>query len=1677
MALERAAERKVRGLRRRHPTRKAAECCGGTIPDLRMEMTARWTEFEEMEDNDDPTAAADMTMLEGSIRRVKLSVASNEEIKLMAQPVDASGNPIPITHGSQLHDNPSLGLPLQVGSCESCGATQINKCQGHFGFIQLPAPIYHPSHVAELGKMLNVICLCCLRLKKPKIMKSRCPCLIPEFLSFQDLPPLWVTQLKKSNGARGLELKAPLKEEVRDGFWSFIDQFGFHTRRASHRRPLHPKEVQNIMKKISQETRTRLAARGYNLQDGFVMNYMCVPPNCLHIPNLLDDSTGMCPPDTSKGLLRKVLSTIEQIRSSSISHPNFEACEIGEDNLQVAVADYINMGGTAKGSQHVTLTRQPVPKQWHQKMKALFISKSSSFSCRAVITGDPYIPLDVVGVPDEVARRMSVQEHVTDHNITRLQDMMDKGLCLTYTDVNSNTYDLDGEKGNKRRAMLRVGETVDRRVLNGDIVFLNRPPSTDMHSIQALYVHVHDDHTIKINPLICGPLGADFDGDCVHIFFPRSASARVEATELFTVENQLVNSHNAKLNFQIKNDYLLALKIMCGRTYSRKLASQIAMFSEGMIPPDDHYWTIPQILQTTGALTTLPSHPIPNKESVGTFVTAIISSTLPEKGPREAIKLLNLLQPLLMESLLMDGFSISLKDFGGPSAMHKTIQCSSIDLDEFRELTVDFIAHSSALGLLVDLKSDSALKKLVEQIGFLGHQLHNDGTLYSSNLVEDCYKFLNKCNRSTKRCDPLQAQDTVRSSFYTGLNPYQELLHSISVREKIERSSSKGLAEPGNLFKNMMAILRDVIVCYDGTIRSSCSNSILQFNPTNVSSSVTPGDPVGILAATAVANAAYKAVLDPNHDNVNSWNSMKEVLLTKANSVTDAIDQKAILYLNKCFCGFKFCMERAALKVQSCLRRVKLEDCAAEVSIKYQQEATRAAHCLVGHIHLEKDQLNQMEIAMGNILQTCQEVISKHVKKSKQLRKILETTEIISSEYCLCDQDVGDEKDLQVSCLQFFVDASTTTGLSESTVIQMMTNTIFPILLDTIIKGDPRVQEAKVIWIEPESTCWVQNSGAEQKGQLAMEITVEEVAAAESGGSWGIAMDACIPVMDLIDTTRFTPYNIQTVQQVFGISCAFDRITQHLSKAIGKVTKSVLKKHLTTIGSSMTCTGSLHGFNNSGYKATFQSLKVQAPFMDATLSRSMQCFRKGAEKIISDQLDSVVSTCSWGKHAAIGTGSAFEIHWNNDNKSASSEILGGYGLYDFLTTVGAIGDAEQKTVTPHSSCLYEVDQLPEDEVQDDEVLCLGGMSPISWTDEPTAYSPPRDSMCRWTVMHSTAQEHQVMQNNSYWSSVANRRNDKPKAPPNSASPGSTSTRAWNKRWFTGKVFERKEPKHSWSPAATHQDDKLSWCRENVASTQNFATEESSNSGGWNRKNSGFGRSGGRGMWKPEGAHYGGSNSRNFAIEDSSNSGGWNRKNSGIGQGGGRGMWKPEGSRGGRNCRNFAIEESSSSGGWNRKNSGIGQGGGRGMWKPEGSHRGGSNSRNWRAQNNNSARQGGISHSFTQVEQKIYAQVEPIMKNVKRIIRESRDGMKLSRDDEMFIVNNVLMYHPEKEKKMAGQGTYIMVARHQTFHSSRCLYVASSDGSSSDFSYKKCLENFIRIHYPDAADSFCRKFFK
>ena len=60
------------------------------------------------------------------------------------------------------------------------------------------------------------------------------------------------------------------------------------------------------------------------------------------------------------------------------------------------------------------------------------------------------------------------------------------------------------------------------------------------------------------------------------------------------------------------------------------------------------------------------------------------------------------------------------------------------------------------------------------------------------------------------------------------LSPYEELEHVISTRETMIHSTG-GLSEPGTLYKNLMDILKDVVICYDG-ITTSVHHKISKFH-------------------------------------------------------------------------------------------------------------------------------------------------------------------------------------------------------------------------------------------------------------------------------------------------------------------------------------------------------------------------------------------------------------------------------------------------------------------------------------------------------------------------------------------------------------------------------------------------------------------------------------------------------------------------------------------------------------------------------------------------------------------------------------------------------------------------------------------------------------------------------
>ncbi|XP_059649269.1 DNA-directed RNA polymerase V subunit 1 [Cornus florida] len=1856
------------------------------------------------------------TLSDGLLTGIRFGLATPIEI------CTSSNSDLPISHASQL-SNPFLGLPLESGKCESCGTAEPGQCEGHFGYIELPIPIYHPSHIGELKRMLSMLCLKCLKIKNRKVKNIG---LLERALSSccEEASQISINEVKANDGAFYLELKLPTRSRLQDGFWNFLERYGFRYG-DDHRRPLLPYEVMAILKKIPEETRKKLAGKGYFPQHGYIVQYLPVPPNCLSVPDVSDGISVMSS-DLSTMMLKKVLKQVEIIKNSRSGTPNFESHEVEANDLQAAVAQYLQVRGTAKASRDLDgrfgINKEPndsSTKAWLEKMKTLFIRKGSGFSSRSVITGDPYKRVDEIGLPFEIAQRITFEERVNQHNMKYLQKLVDENLCLTYKD-GSSTYSL--REGSKGHTFLRSGQVVHRRIMDGDMVFVNRPPTTHKHSLQALSVYVHEDHTVKINPLICGPLSADFDGDCVHLFYPQSLAAKAEVLELFSVEKQLLSSHSGNLNLQLATDSLLSLKMMFMNYFlNRAAAQQLAMFVLNSLPKpallkaygSGPLWTALQMLQTA-----LPAcfdccgerHLIRkseilkvdfNRDVMQSIINDIVTSIFSEKGPDEVLRFFNSLQPLLMENIFSEGFSVCLEDFSIPRGIIEDIQKNiqgispllyhlrstsneGIELQLENQLRLfklpiaNFILKSSAMGNLIDSRSDSAVNKVVQQIGILGLQLSSKGKFYSGTLLEDMTLAF---DRKYPFGVHYQSEKfgLVRSCLFHGLDPYQEMVHSISSREVIVRSS-KGLSEPGTLFKNLMAILRDVVICYDGTVRNACSNSIIQFEygvkaGTGPRNFFPAGEPVGVLAATAMSNPAYKAVLESSPSSNCSWEMMKEILLCRVNFKNDVFDRRVILYLNECGCGRKYCQENAAYLVKNQLKKVSLKDTAVELLIEYRgqqqtvYDSSEIDHGLVGHIHLNKMQLKDANISMSEVLQKCQETVNSFRKKKKVghlFKRIL-----LSVSECCSFQQHHDSKWVDMPCMKFFWQDTGDQHLEA--ISHILANTVCPVLLETIIKGDPRVCTANIIWISPDTSTWIQKDCCKShKGELALDIVLEKAAVKTSGDAWRIVMDSCLPVFHLIDTCRSIPYAIKQVQDLLGVACAFEQAVQRLSTSVSMVAKGILKDHLILLANSMTCAGNLIGFNAGGIKALSRSLNVQIPFTEATLFTPKKCFERAAEKCHVDSLSSIVASCSWGKHVAVGTGNSFDVLW--DTREVGLNQQDESDVYNFLNLVRSSTNEEL-----NSACLGgEIDNF-ELEYENME----SGFSPDhnSSFDKPIFEDNPsfEDNSAGWGTVDSGETLNQSGQSAAWGKKIAaeetgwNKKNGQPEnstgwaavnsgeklSEDNSTGWGAVGSveklnqsgpsAAWGKKVSaeeTGWNKKNGQPENSTGWAAVNSGEKLSednstgwgavgsveklnqsgpsaaWGKKIAADETgwNKKNGQPENSTGWAAVNSGeklsednstgwgavgsvekLSQSGPSAAWgKKIAADETGWNKKNGQTDNSTgwgtiesgkkrsedNSTGWGAIDSGkkLIQTGPSAPWGKKIAADETNwnkkndiplvdhsadqissaagvptedqpqtldtlSKTSVARDSSNDEGWGKvglqsdtgwhKESPVNlwgssqnateepsyQSSSTGCWgssKVSGSNERDvqsqwgtqkrnafkrdptENSRNWGSSsggdwknkrkgpaksvgglNDDSIASGTLTATrqrldmFTSEEQDVLLDVEPIMLSIRRIMHQPgyNDGDPLPPDDQSYILDNVFSYHPDKAVKMGAGIDYVMVNKHSSFQDSRCLYIVSTDGHKEDFSYRKCLENFISGKYPDKAESFNSKYFR
>ena len=227
------------------------------------------------------------------------------------------------------------------------------------------------------------------------------------------------------------------------------------------------------------------------------------------------------------------------------------------------------------------------------------MGKRVDFSARTVITPDPNLRNDKVGVPRSIAQNLTFPEIVTPFNIDKMQHLVRKGHSQ-YPGAKYIIRDT-GERIDLRYhpkssdLHLQSGYRVERHVRDGDLVIFNRQPTLHKMSMMGHRVKVLPWSTFRMNLSDTSPYNADFDGDEMNLHVPQSMETRAEVENIHITPRQIITPQSNQPVMGIVQDTLTAVRKMTKRDVfiDKETMMNLLMF----LPCWDGKMPIPAILK------------------------------------------------------------------------------------------------------------------------------------------------------------------------------------------------------------------------------------------------------------------------------------------------------------------------------------------------------------------------------------------------------------------------------------------------------------------------------------------------------------------------------------------------------------------------------------------------------------------------------------------------------------------------------------------------------------------------------------------------------------------------------------------------------------------------------------------------------------------------------------------------------------------------------------------------------------------------------------------------------------------------------------------------------------------------------------------------------------------------
>jgi len=337
-----------------------------------------------------------------------------------------------------------------------------------------------------------------------------------------------------------------------------------------------PKQAQTIFKLMTENTLALLGLNAdYARPEWMILDVLPVPPPPVR-PSISVDGTGqgMRGEDDLTYKLGDIIRANQRVAEcQQEGSPQHVTAEF-EALVQYHVATY--MDNDANGvPQAMQKSGRPLKtirgrlKGKEGRLRGNLMGKRVDFSARTVITGDPNLSLDQVGVPRSIARTLTYPEVVTKFNISKLTNLVRNGPNqhpgANYV-IKADGARLD-LKHNKNLDDLRLqyGWKVERHINDDDVIIFNRQPSLHKESMMGHRVKVMPYSTFRLNLSVTSPYNADFDGDEMNLHVPQSDETRAEVQNLCMVPKQIVSPQKNQPLMGIVQDTLLGVYKMSRR--------------------------------------------------------------------------------------------------------------------------------------------------------------------------------------------------------------------------------------------------------------------------------------------------------------------------------------------------------------------------------------------------------------------------------------------------------------------------------------------------------------------------------------------------------------------------------------------------------------------------------------------------------------------------------------------------------------------------------------------------------------------------------------------------------------------------------------------------------------------------------------------------------------------------------------------------------------------------------------------------------------------------------------------------------------------------------------------------------------------------------------------------------